>query len=192
MADALGGIRVVDLSRGFAGALVTQFLGDYGAEVIRVEPPEGDRLRGAPAFYLWQRNKKSVALDLHGAKEREQARRLAQRADVVVLDFRPGVAERLGLDYESIAAANPGLLYCSITGFGRGGRYSRLQGYEALVMAKVGGMSHASVMAPRPGPAFTAVPFASFSAAQTALHGIFTALYVREKTGCGQDRKSVV
>ncbi|MGH7857058.1 MAG: CaiB/BaiF CoA transferase family protein, partial [Candidatus Binatia bacterium] len=186
MPNALEGLRVLDLSRGFAGALVTQLLGDYGAEVIRIEPPGGDPLRPERGFHFWQRNKKSVVLDLHEAAGRESVRRLAERSDVLVEELRPGVAERMGLHYDSLAAANPRLLYCSITGFGRRGALARLKGYEALVMAKAGGMSQASYVAPRPGPAFTAVPYASFSAAQTALHGILAALYVREKTGRGQ------
>jgi len=186
MADALEGLRVLDLSRAFAGTLVTQLLGDYGAEVIRVEPPGGDPFRAEPAFYLWHRNKKSVTLDLGGAAGREHARLLARESDVLVTDARPGAAERMGLGYESLAAENPGLLYCSITGFGRRGPFANRKGYEALVMAKVGALSHASFIAPRPGPAFTAVPYASFSAAQAALQGILAALHVRERSGRGQ------
>jgi crotonobetainyl-CoA:carnitine CoA-transferase CaiB-like acyl-CoA transferase len=184
--DALGGFRVVDLSRGLSGALVSQLLADYGAEVIRIESPEGDVLRDEPAYYFWQRGKKSVTLDLGVEADRVRARQLAAGADLLVETFRPGVAEKLGLGYEELCELNPGLLYASITGFGRTGPYAGRKGYEALVMAKMGGMDHSGKMAGRPGPAFPTAPFHSFSAAQTALQGIFAALYVRERTGRGQ------
>ncbi|MEE2665069.1 MAG: CoA transferase, partial [Myxococcota bacterium] len=184
--DALGGLRVIDLSRGFCGAVVSQLLADYGAEVIRVESPQGDVLREQPAYYFWQRGKQSVTLDLALDRDRRRARQLATSADILIETFRPGVAERLGLGYDELCKHNPGLLYASITGFGRTGPYASWKGYEALVMAKLGGMNHSSKMAGRPGPAFPAAPFSSFSAAQTALQGIFAALYVRERCGRGQ------
>ncbi len=186
MTGALAGLRVVDCSWGLAGALTTQALGDHGADVIRVEPPGGDVLRGEPAFPLWGRNKRSVVLDLRQASGRATARRLVERADILVESFRPATAERLRLAYDDFADQHPGLIHASITGFGRRGRYARLKGYEGVVLAKMGGMAHVAGMAPRPGPAFPAVPYASFSAAQTALHGILAALYVRERTGRGQ------
>ena len=184
--DALGGLRVLDLSRGFSGALVSQFLADYGAEVIHIESPEGDDLRQQPAYYFWQRGKKSVSLDLSSEAGRTSARRLAESADILIEAYRPGVAERMGLGYDDLCEANPSLLYASITGFGRKGPYATLKGYEGLVMAKMGGMGHSGNMAGRPGPAFPTAPFNSFSGAQTLLQGIFAALFVRERTGRGQ------
>jgi crotonobetainyl-CoA:carnitine CoA-transferase CaiB-like acyl-CoA transferase len=186
VAQALEGLRVLDLSWGLAGTLVTQLLADYGAEVIRVEPPQGDALRGQPGFYQWARGKHSAVLDLRQAADRERARALAERADVLVETFRPGVAAKLGLDHAQLAPANPGLIYASVTGFGRRGPYAQLKGYEGLVMARLGGFLQVRGMAPRPGPSFSSVPYASFSAAQTALQGILTALYVRERSGRGQ------
>jgi crotonobetainyl-CoA:carnitine CoA-transferase CaiB-like acyl-CoA transferase len=183
---ALGGLTVVDLSWGIAGALASLLLADFGAEVIRVEPPEGDVLRTHPAFPLWGRGKQSVVLDLRTDGGRRDARRLAERADILLVSFRPGAAERLGLGYAELAAANPGLIYTSITGFGTRGPYAPLQGYEGIVVAKMGGMAHVAGMAPRPGPAFTAAPYGSFGAAQLALMGTLAALYVRERTGRGQ------
>ena len=181
---ALAGLRVVDLvgTRG----LTTLVLADYGADVLRIEPPAGDVLRGEPAWPLWGRGKRSVVLDLHEASARATVRRLVEGADVVVASFRPGRAERWRLAYEDFADQHPGLVYASITGFGRKGPYAALKGYEGVVMAKVGGMGHVAGMAARPGPAFPAVPYASFSAAHTALHGILAALLVRERTGRGQ------
>ena len=186
MSDALAGLRVVDLSWGLAGALTTLVLGDYGAEIVRVEPPDGDVLRGEPAYPLWGRNKKSVTVDLRQASGRAAIRRLVERADVVVTTFRPATARKLRLAYDDFADQHPGLVYASITGFGTRGRYANVPGYEGIVMAKMGAMSHVTGMAPRPGPAFPAVPYASYSAAHAALHGILAALYVRERTGRGQ------
>ncbi len=186
MAAPLDGLRVLDLSWGLAGALATVVLADYGADVIRVEPPQGDPLRGEPAFPLWGRGKRRVVLDLGTAVGRATARRLAENVDVLVESFRPGVAERLGLGWEDLGWQNPGLEHASITGFGTRGPWARLKGYEGIVLAKLGGLDHVTGMAPRPGPAFPAVPYASVGAAQTALHGILAALYVRERTGRGQ------
>lgn len=182
----LRGLRVVDVSRGFAAALVTQLLADFGAEVVLVEPPGGSDLRAEAAFPLWLRGKKSLVLDLHEAKDREHLRALVERADVLVDSFRPGVAARLGLDPDDLARANPGLVHTSITGFGTRGPFAKWKGYEAIVLAKLGGMTHVAGMAPRRGPAFPSVPYASFSAAQGALIGTLAALYVRERTGKGQ------
>jgi crotonobetainyl-CoA:carnitine CoA-transferase CaiB-like acyl-CoA transferase len=186
MTSALAGLRVVDLSWGLAGALSTLVLADYGADVLRIEPPDGDVLRGEPAWPFWGRGKQSVVLDLRQADGRATTRRLIERADVVVTTFRPGRAERWRLAYEDFADQHPGLVYASITGFGRRGPYAALPAYEGVVMAKMGGMGHVTGLAPRPGPAFPAVPYASYSAAHTALHGILAALLVRERTGRGQ------
>jgi crotonobetainyl-CoA:carnitine CoA-transferase CaiB-like acyl-CoA transferase len=183
--QALEGLQVVDFSNGFAGALVSQLLADYGADVVHVEPPAGSALRGQPGFYFWERGKRSAVLDLHRAADRARARQLAHRADVLVEAFRPGVMQRLGLGDADLRPANPRLIYTSITGFGSEGPYRDVQGYEGLVMAKLGGMRHFRA-APRPGPAFCSVPYCSFSAAQTALQGTLAALYARERTGLGQ------
>jgi crotonobetainyl-CoA:carnitine CoA-transferase CaiB-like acyl-CoA transferase len=185
-APPLRGLRVVDVSRGFAAALVTQLLADYGAEVVLVEPPGGSDLRAEAAFPLWLRGKKSLVLDLAEGKDRERLRALAERADVLVESFRPGVAERLGLDGAHLSRVNPGLIHTSITGFGTRGPFASWKGYEGIVLAKLGGMMHVAGMAPRRGPAFPSVPYASFSAAQGALIGTLAALYVRERTGKGQ------
>jgi crotonobetainyl-CoA:carnitine CoA-transferase CaiB-like acyl-CoA transferase len=185
VSQALEGLRVVDFSNGFAGALVSQLLADYGADVVHVEPPEGSPLRGQPGFYFWQRGKRSAVLDLRQTGGRACARELALRSDVLVETFRPGVMERLGLGYESLRTEHPGLVYTSLTGFGSTGPYRDVPGYEGVVMAKLGGMLHLRA-APRPGPSFCSVPYCSFSGAQTALQGTLAALYVRERTGMGQ------
>jgi crotonobetainyl-CoA:carnitine CoA-transferase CaiB-like acyl-CoA transferase len=182
----LEGIRVVEVGWGFAGALASLILADYGAEVIVIEPPEGSALRAEPAFPLWFRNKKSVVLDLRSQTDRAAARRLVEGADVLLTALRPGAAERLGLAGEAMEALNPGLIHTAITGFGARGPYAHLLGYEGIVVAKMGGMAHVAGMAPRPGPAFPAVPYASFGAAHAAVQGTLAALYVRLRSGRGQ------
>jgi crotonobetainyl-CoA:carnitine CoA-transferase CaiB-like acyl-CoA transferase len=185
VSQALAGVHVVDFSNGFAGALVSQLLADYGADVVHVEPPEGSALRGQPGFYFWERGKRSAVLDLRQPADRARARGLAHRADVLVEAFRPGVMDRLGLGDAALRPDNPRLIYTSITGFGSSGPYRDAPGYEGLVMARIGGMRHFRA-APRPGPSFCSVPYCSFSAAQTALQGTLAALYARERTGLGQ------
>jgi crotonobetainyl-CoA:carnitine CoA-transferase CaiB-like acyl-CoA transferase len=183
---ALAGLRVLDLSQTLPGAQVSQFLADYGAEVVHIEPPSGSRLRSQAGYPMWGRGKKSVVLDLKNPAGRATARDLAIGADVLVESFRPGVAEGLGLGYEELAYANPGLVACSITGFGHHGPYKNVKGYEGLVAAKLGMHDFFAPMANRQGPAFVTVPYGSFGAAQTALHGILAALYERESSGRGQ------
>ena len=186
MTAALEGLRVVDLSWGFAGAITSLVLADFGANVLKLEPPGGDGLRSQPAHALWNRGKKSIVVDLRSEGGRARARALAARADVLIETFRPGVAERLGLGYDGLALANPGLVHTSITGFGPRGPHAHLKAYDGIVLAKIGGLGHVNGMAPRGGPAFPAAPYASFSGAQAALHGTLAALYAREHSGRGQ------
>src|SRR5947209_5811275 len=170
--EPLQGLRVVELSTSLTGAQIGQFLADYGAEVVLLEPPGGSRLRHQPAFPLWARGKKSIALDIKRDQDRAVAHTLLAGADVLVETFRPATREKLGLDHASVASTNPRLVHASITGFGSQGPLVAIKGYEALVLAKVGGLSAFSGMLTRPGPAFVSVPFASWSAAQVALQGI--------------------
>lgn len=182
---ALDGLRVVDLSTTLTGAHASQLFADFGAEVVMVEPVEGSPLRGQPAFPFWARGKKSIVLDLKHPDDNLVARRMAEQADVVIETWRPGVAERLGLGYENLREANPGLVYGSVTGFGRSGPLSHIQGYEAVVMAKIGAYG-ALRLTSEDRPSFAATPAASFSAAQTLLQGLLAALYEREGSGFGQ------
>jgi crotonobetainyl-CoA:carnitine CoA-transferase CaiB-like acyl-CoA transferase len=186
MEQALSGLRVVDLSNTLAGSQASLLFADYGAEVVHVEPPGGSVLRTQPAYPLWARGKKSVELDLRDAADYEVAFGLCCDADVVVETFRPGTADRLGLGYDTLRAENPGVVYGSITAFGRDNAWSNLKGYEGVVMAKVGGYSSLSNLTPRPGPAFGTVPFCSASASHTLAQGILVALYERESSGLGQ------
>ncbi len=186
MEPLLRGLRVVDFSWWMAGPLATMVLADYGAEVVKVEPPWGDPARELPAFQTWNRGKKGVVLDLRTSEGREAAQALIARADAVVVAFRPGVPERLGIDYETCRRLNPLIIYVSITGFGEEGSRRHLKGYEPLVSAKAGRMMMFEGVAERPGPGFTAVPCASYAAAMLALQGLLAALHQRRRTGQGQ------
>ncbi|HET6966385.1 MAG TPA: CoA transferase [Acidimicrobiales bacterium] len=182
---ALEGLKVLDLTTTLSGAHASLLFADNGAEVVLVEPPGGNPLRSQPAAPFWLRGKKSIELDLADGSDRDVARGLALDADVLIETWRPGVAERLGLGYDGLAADNPGLVFGSITGFGRRGPYAHLKGYEGVVQAKIGtfGPLHLSR---RPGPSFCATSVASFGSAQTLNHGLLAALYERETTGRGQ------
>jgi crotonobetainyl-CoA:carnitine CoA-transferase CaiB-like acyl-CoA transferase len=184
--NALDGLRVVDLSPTRLGAQVSQVLADFGADVVWVEPPGGAALRDVASFPYLARGKRSVVADLTGPDGADSVRRLADGADVVIETFRPGVADRLGLGYEALAARNPGLVYASITGFGREGPLAQVPGYEGVVMAKLGGFELFRQMHDAPHPPFVAVPWCSFPASGLALQGVLAALYERERSGLGQ------
>jgi crotonobetainyl-CoA:carnitine CoA-transferase CaiB-like acyl-CoA transferase len=191
---ALDGVVVVDFSRVLAGPYATMMLGDFGAEVIKVERPGvGDDTRqwGPPYdssgvatyFNAVNRNKRSVVLDLSTPDGRQQARDLVAGADIVIENFRPGTMERLGLGYEDLRAVRPDVIYCSITGFGRGGG-AALPGYDLLVQA-VGGLM--SVTGTEPGdPTKAGVALVDVLAGLHALSGILAALHHRDRTGEGQ------
>jgi crotonobetainyl-CoA:carnitine CoA-transferase CaiB-like acyl-CoA transferase len=169
-----------------AGAIATMILADAGADVIRVEPPAGDRWAAMPAYRQWQRGKRVLRLDLKRDAGQAEARRLAREADVVLETYRPGVADRLGFGYAALRETNRDLIYCSISGFGDWGPYRNYPGYDALVAAKSGRMMSNQWQVPREGPIYQAVPLASYGAAQNALHGILAALYARPALGRGQ------
>lgn len=185
-ATPLAGLTVVDLSTMAPGAQATQFLADAGADVVQVEPPGGSPLRELAAWPALARGKRSVELDLRDQAGRDVLHGLIARADVLVTTFRPRTTERLGLTPAELARLNPRLVSAAITGWGSSGPWADLKGYEGMVMAKLG-MFHAKRrIVPRPGPAFVSVPFATWGAAQNALHGILSALLERESSGTGQ------
>ena len=186
MVSAFEGLTVVELVSSPAGAVVGQFFADYGAQVIMVEPPGGTPLRRQVAFPFWARGKRSVALDLSKEGDRAQAVGMAAGADVVVESYGPGVSRRLGVDYETLRAVNPALVYVTISSFGESGPYAAAKGYEAIVQAKVGAFAQAAGMAARPGPSFVNVPSCTASAAQLAIHGALAALIERLRSQAGQ------
>jgi crotonobetainyl-CoA:carnitine CoA-transferase CaiB-like acyl-CoA transferase len=184
--SALAGLRVLDLSSNRTGAQATQLFSDFGAEVVWVEPPGGSLLRQHPAFPFWARGKQSIEIDLRSEAGPARVRELAESADVLVETYRPGVLGRRGLGYAALSADNPGLVYTSITGYGSQGPYADAKGYEALVAAKLGLMQSFARAMPDGRPPFLAVPWFSFAASQTALHGTLAALVERESSGIGQ------
>ena len=194
MPSALDGILVADFSRVLAGPLCTMTLGDLGADVVKVERPDGGddtREWGPPwheegaTYYLGlNRNKRSVRLDLKDPGDLALAKRLAARADVVVESFRPGTIDRLGLGYDDVASGNPGVVYCSISAFGTGERAAALPGYDLLLQAMSGLMSVTGETDGRPlkvGAALIDMICGLFAA-----NGILAALHARSRTGAGQ------
>jgi crotonobetainyl-CoA:carnitine CoA-transferase CaiB-like acyl-CoA transferase len=193
MPSALGGLKVLDFSRVLAGPLATMMLADLGAVVTKVEPPAGDDTRqwgpphdaagDATYFQAVNRNKESLVLDFTDAEDLARARRLAGEADVVVENFRPGVTERFSLDYDSLRETNPGLIYCSITGFGTG-EGATLAGYDLLVQA-LGGLM--SITGARDGePQKVGVALVDVLAGLFSTVGILAALEYRRQSGEGQ------
>ena len=180
------GLRVLDLGSGPVSGMATMVLADFGADVIAIERPGGDPGRRAPASAVWLRGKRSVTLDLRDGAGRASLRALAATADVAVSAAAPGATLRLGCDHASLAEANPGLVYCSITGFGPAGPLAGYRGRESVVAARAGRMQTLSGVAGREGPTYAAVPVARHAAAQGAVAGILAALMERERSGRGQ------
>jgi crotonobetainyl-CoA:carnitine CoA-transferase CaiB-like acyl-CoA transferase len=190
----LAGIRVVDFSRVLAGPFCTMFLGDLGADVIKVEhPASGDDTRawgppfvdGESAYYLSiNRNKRSIAVDLKAGAGRRIARELVQRSDVVVENFRPGTMDRLGLGYDDLTALNPGLVYCAVSAFGNTGPDRDRAGLDVVVAAAGGLMS---ITGEDGGPPVKpGVALVDLATALCAVGAIVSALYARRTTGRGQ------
>jgi crotonobetainyl-CoA:carnitine CoA-transferase CaiB-like acyl-CoA transferase len=182
------GWTVVELGAGsVAGALAGMMFADNGARVLKVEPPDGDRLRtlSPSGSLVWNRGKESVVADLRTDTGREQAQSLATTADVVLEGFSAGTADRWGLGYDQLHAVNPALVYCSVKGFGSTGRYAGLKAYDAIVEAKAGIFARGD-FGFRPGPIFAGALLASNGAAHMAVSSVLAALIAREQTGRGQ------
>jgi crotonobetainyl-CoA:carnitine CoA-transferase CaiB-like acyl-CoA transferase len=186
MTQFLDGLRVLDFGSGLSGRLVTMMLRDYGAEVLVVERPGGDPLRGHRAYQQWQRGKSNTILDLKCPEDVARARALAVEADVLVHDWRPGVDRRFGLDAATLETTAPSLIHCTISGFGSRGPSSHVKAYEAIVLAKAGFFWGAEALTERDGPTFLSGYYGSFAAAHAAVQGILAALHVRTRTGRGQ------
>lgn len=179
-------LRVIDLSPHRVGAQVSQLFADFGADVIQVEPPGGADIRRHAAYPFWARGKRSIVLDIHDGADRSTLRDLVRHADVFIETHQPGVLDGLGLGYHALRTLNPGLVYTSVTGWGRQSPYRDVPGYEGVVMAKLGVFHTFRRMSPNAAPPFVNVPFASFAASQVALHGTLAALIERERSGAGQ------
>ena len=186
MAQVFDGITVLDFTSGRAGGVATMVMSDFGAEVIKVEPPGGEMFRNSSGSIQWNRGKKSVVLDLKTPDGQDRARALAQHADVVVENYRPGVTQRLGIDYDTLQSGHPVLVYATLTSFGPHGPYAKYKGYDAVVAAKSGRMMMFSGQNPREGPNYVVTQGVCHAAATALVRGITSALYVRERTGLGQ------
>ncbi len=191
-APALAGIRVLDFSRVISGPFCTALLADLGADVIKIESPDGDDARHfAPRsggesclFMMVNRNKRSVALDLKREADRGLAHRLARVSDIVVENFRPGVARRLGVDYATLSAVNPRLVYASISGFGQDGPLAHRPAYDIIAQAMGGIMS---VNGSKDGPPTrVGESLGDLAAGLYAAWAVLAALRARDRDGRGQ------
>ena len=192
---ALDGITVVDFTRQMSGPYASLVLGDFGADVIKVEStPKGDGCRyigntfiggESTMFLTWNRNKRSVCLDLRQPEGLEVAYRLIDQADVVMENYRAGVAEEIGIGPKAVLARNPRIVYCSINAFGSVGPWAKRPGTDPVVQAMSGVMS---VTGERDGgPLLVGIPVADYSSAMLAVQGICLGLLSRERTGKGQE-----
>ncbi len=195
MSDTLTGVRVLDLTRMLSGPYGSLILADMGAEVIKIEPPSGgDPMRemGPPfleghtsAYFLAaNRNKKSLTLDLSQARGKDLFLKLVEKSDVVFDNFRPGVTQRLGIDYEACKATKPDIVYCSVSGFGQDGPYRDLPAFDLVLQAMGGGMSITGE--PGGAPVRAGVPLGDLAGGMFAATAICGALWRRERTGEGQ------
>ncbi|MGZ5093594.1 MAG: CaiB/BaiF CoA transferase family protein [Burkholderiales bacterium] len=183
MPGALERIRVIDFGQYIAGPMAAMLLGDHGADVIRVDPPGGPRWN-TPANATWNRNKRSIALDLKNNADRETAQQLIASADVVIENFRPGVMQRLGLGAAAMTEANPRLIYCSMPGFGSDDPRAQVRAWEGVVGAATGAYraSHAT----QGRPVYTVIPYGSAYAAFLCAVTVAMCLNARERSGLGQ------
>lgn len=188
----LEGVRVLDLTNVMAGPYCAMVLGDLGAEIVKIESFDGDTSRHfepqvngeSYCFAVLNRNKKSLSLDLKSEKGREVVLRLAERSEIVLENFRPGVVHKLGIDYESLKRHNPAIIYASMSGFGQTGPYGRKGGFDIIAQ----GMSGIMMMTGSPGgrPAKVGIAMNDIASGVTALYGILGAYIARLRHGNGQ------
>src|SRR3569833_1083310 len=199
MSAPLDGLRVVELARILAAPWIGQTLADLGADVIKVEAPQGDETRrwgppfvegpggerlDAAYFHCCNRGKRSLVADFSTAEGQESVRRLAQRSDILLENFKVGGLARYGLDYASLSALNPRLIYCSVTGFGQTGPYAHRAGYDFMIQG-MGGILDLTGD-PAGEPQKVGVAFADIFTGTYGVIGILAALAQRERTGVGQ------
>ncbi len=194
MNGPLGGVRIIDLTTVVMGPFATQILADLGADVVKVEPPEGDVLRHiAPMrhpgmghiFLHHNRNKRSIVLDLKQPQGREALLRLARAGDVLVYNVRPQAMRRLRLSYEEVAATNPRIIYVGAYGYGEAGRYAGQPAYDDLIQGR-SGLPHLLLEAGADRPRYVPTAISDRITGLAAVNAVTAALYCRERTGKGQ------
>ena len=140
MSETLDGITILDLSHGMEGSIATMTLSDFGATVVKIEPPEGDPYRDSPSSLLWNRGKKSAVLNILSKEDQLEFKKLSRSTDVLVESNKPGFMDSLGIGYDDLKKENPALIYCSITGFGLKGPYAMYKDYEGIVRPRAEGL----------------------------------------------------
>ena len=191
----LAGVRVLDVCQVMAGPYACMLLGDMGADVIKIEPPDGgDQTRGSMGFKMkgsdsmgflnMNRNKRSITLNLKSMAGRDVLLRLVKQADILVENYRPGVVKRLGIDYQTLSAINPALVYASISGFGQTGPWASRPGFDLMAQAMSGVMSVTGY--PGGPPVKAGVPVADIGCALFATYAMLAAYIGRQATGKGQ------
>jgi crotonobetainyl-CoA:carnitine CoA-transferase CaiB-like acyl-CoA transferase len=186
MTRSLEGMTVLDLSHALSGPFCTMLLAELGADVIKVEPPGGDHFRpsnGGATFAVVNRNKRGIAIDLKHTDSAAVMERLIDRADIVIENFTPGTAARLGYGYEAVSARNPGIIYASISGFGQDGPYRDLRGYDAVAQAMSGIM--AATGEPDRAPVRVGPSMIDMGTGMYVVIGVLDALRTRDRTGKG-------
>ena len=186
MSDVLQGVRVLDLSDGPIGGIATMVMADFGADVIKVELPGGDRQRALPSAPLWLRGKRSIVLDLATARDRPHLDALVGHSDVVVSSMAADVAVARHCDHSRLLALNPRLVFGHVSGFGNRGPYAGYAQHEAVVAAKVGRMLQFQGVPGRTGPAYSALQVATHATAQATLAAVLSALIARDRDRVGQ------
>ena len=190
---SLSHIKVLDLTSHLSGPYCAMILADHGADVVKIESPNGgDQLRKTPPFQdgesapfmLWNRNKRSMVMDLKNAEDHKTVLKMIEVADVLIENFKPGTAKRLGIDYETVSAINSKLIYCSISGFGQTGPYSPRGGFDLIACGMSGLMS---INGPPEGPPYRIpMPVSDVCGGMNGAIGILMALVARDQTGFGQ------
>ncbi|HXJ00135.1 MAG TPA: CoA transferase [Micropepsaceae bacterium] len=188
----LSGVRVLDLTQFLSGPFATQIFADLGAEILKLEPPQGDPIRAVPPHFVGEdsvyylcinRNKRCVAVDMKTEAGRDLVKKLALSSDIVMENFRPGVLDRLGLSAEALRKEKPSLIWCSISGFGQDGPYSNKPAYDMIVQALSGGMSLTGESGGAPVRA--GIPIGDLAAGLYAGIATLAALNRRHQTGLG-------
>ncbi len=190
---SLSHIKVLDLTSHLSGPYCAMILADHGADVVKIESPNGgDQLRKTPPFQdgesapfmLWNRNKRSMVMDLKNADDHKTVLKMIEVADVLIENFKPGTAKRLGIDYETVSVINSKLIYCSISGFGQTGPYSPRGGFDLIACGMSGLMS---INGPPEGPPYRIpMPVSDVCGGMNGAIGILMALVARDQTGFGQ------